>query len=179
MEALSLAPQSIINKLRGYGRTLSREFLSSTMNYSISWNLENLWIPWMKCTFSHSTMFIYLGLTNHWMFLHWVGTSMTLGQKKVVSQHSYCTQTWGQLGMIYTWQTLTAMVLILVVLCLIYTLEDQEQLKQLVYPLNNSDNYGIELYERTLLFLNVYKIHATTSYCMNDHAQLQFKKVLC
>jgi len=29
------------------------------------------------------------------------------------------------------------------------TLEDQELLKQLVDPVSNSDNYGIELYERT------------------------------
>jgi len=33
------------------------------------------------------------------------------------------------------------------------TLEDQELLKQLVDPVSNSDNYGIELYERTVAFL--------------------------
>lgn len=33
------------------------------------------------------------------------------------------------------------------------TLEDQELLEQLVDPLSNSDNYGIELYDRTVAFL--------------------------
>lgn len=32
------------------------------------------------------------------------------------------------------------------------TLEDQELLKQLVDPLSNSDNYGIELYDTTVAF---------------------------